>query len=159
VITPGGSEGIYGRVHYKNLAVGIIPLDEDMNTWIVGQYRYVHDRFTWEIPEGGCPEGTDPLASAKRELLEETGISASRWQMISELETSNAVCDEIAYLYVAKGLSIGEAQPEECEDLQVRKLPFRELYKMTIEGKIKDAMSYAAIMKLGWMLDNNGLDI
>jgi len=152
VITPGGSEGIYGKVHYKNIAVGVIPLDEDYNTWIVGQYRYTLDVYSWEIPEGGSPEGTDPLASAQRELKEETGLTATTWQEILCMHTSNSVCDEVAYLYVAKGLTIGEAEPEDTEDLKLRKLPFAELVEMVHRGEIQDAMSLGAIMKLDWMM-------
>jgi len=152
VITPGGSPGIYGKVHYKNLAVGVIPLDEDYNTWIVGQYRYTLDVYTWEIPEGGCPEGTDPLIAAQRELKEETGITATQWTEIMNLQTSNSVCDEVAYLYVATDLTFGAAQPEDTEELKVKKLPFRELVSMVHEGLIVDAMSVAAIMKVDWMI-------
>jgi len=152
VITPGGSAGIYGKVHYKNIAVGVIPLDPDYNTWIVGQYRYTLDTYSWEIPEGGSPEGTDPLESAKRELKEETGLTALEWQEILSLQTSNSVCDELAYLYIAKNLTQGEWEPEDTEDLQLRKLPFTELVAMVHRGEIQDAMSVAAIMKVDWMI-------
>ncbi len=152
VITPGGSNGIYGKVHYKNLAVGVIPLDHDHNTWIIGQYRYPLDVYTWEIPEGGSPLDEDPLSSIQRELKEETGISAKNWLHIMSLQTSNSVSDELAELYVARDLSFGEAHPEDTEDLQVRKLPFSELVELVHQGEIVDAMSVAAILKLDWMI-------
>ena len=155
VLTPGGSNGIYGHVHFKNLAVGVIPLDEDNNTWIVGQYRYPSDVYSWEIPEGGCLEGTDPLEGIQRELKEETGIQASDWTKIMELHTSNSVCDEVAYLYLARGLTFGAAEPEDTEDLQLRKLPFAELVGMVHEGIITDAMSVAAILKVDWLLNQS----
>ena len=152
VTTPGGQAGIYGKVHYKNLAVGVIPLDDDNNTWLVGQYRYVLDTYSWEIPEGGCPEGTDPLLAAHRELMEETGIRATEWKEIMKLHTSNSVCDETAYLFVCRGLSFHEAEPEHTEELAVQKRPFAEVVEMVIRGDITDAMSVSAILKTDLLL-------
>lgn len=152
VITPGGSKSIYGKVHYNNIAVGIIPLDEDNNTWIVGQHRYPNDIYSWEIPEGGSPIGTSRLQSAKRELKEETGIIAQDWQEILKLHTSNSVCDEEAYIYIARDLTFGESEPEDTEELVIKKLPFEELYQMTLRGEITDAMSVAGILRAWqWM--------
>lgn len=155
VITPGGSDGIYGCIHFKNLAVGIIPLDEDYNTWIVGQYRYPIQRYTWEIPEGGCPIDTDPLETAKRELKEEVGIVAKDWKLFQELDLSDSASDEISYCYLAQGLTFGEPEQEDNEDLTIRKLPFQELFEMTERGEIRDAISVAAIYKLQRMIENN----
>lgn len=152
VITPGGSDGIYGKVHFKNLAVGVVPLDEDNNTWIVGQYRYTLDSYSWEIPEGGCLEGTDPILAVQRELKEETGLTAKEWTKIMELHTSNSVCDEQAYLYIARDLVMGAAEPEDTEELVLRKLPFSELVTMVHQGQVTDAMSVAAILKVDWLL-------
>lgn len=152
VLTPGGSTGIYGKVHFKNLAVGVVPLDEDNNTWIVGQYRYTLDTYSWEIPEGGCLEDDDPLQAVQRELREETGIRANDWTKIMELHTSNSVCDELAYLYIARDLTLGEAEPEDTEELVMKKLPFSELVAMVHDGKVTDAMSVAAILKVDWLL-------
>lgn len=148
VINPSGGPGIYGHVHFKNLAIGIIPLDEEDNTWLVGQYRFTLNEYTWEIPEGGGPLGTDPLDSAKRELLEETGIIAQKWEEIQKFHLSNSVCDEFGYIYLARDLSFGEAEPEETEQLQVRKLPFEEAYQMVLNSEITDSLSVAAIYKI-----------
>lgn len=153
IVNPSGNDGIYGKVHFKNIAVGIIPLDENYNTWIVGQYRYTLEKYTWEIPEGGCPRGSAPLDSAKRELLEETGIVAESWLKIMDMYTSNSVTDEIAHLYVAKSLSFEDAQPEETELLQVKKLPFNQLFEMTMKGEITDSMSVGAILKTKFLID------
>lgn len=147
VITPGGHDGIYGVVHFKNIAIGILPLDEENNTWIVGQYRYPIDRYTWEIPEGGGPIEESILASAQRELLEETGIIASDWQEIQTMFLSNSATDEYAVLYVARGLTFAEAQPDEDEDITIRKLPFEELYEMVLSGEIDDSLSVTAVLK------------
>jgi len=147
VTTPGGSPGVYGKVHFKNLAVGVVPVDKDGNTWLVGQYRYVLGQYTWEIPEGGCPVGTDPLETAKRELKEETGLTARHWEEIQYLHLSNSVTDEEGYVYLARDLELGEAQPEDTEELQVRKLPLQEAVEMIHNGQITDALSIITLLK------------
>ncbi len=147
VLNPGGGEGIYGVVEFQNIAVGIVPIDEERNTWLVGQYRYTIDQYSWEIPEGGCPLGTDPLASAKRELKEETGLVAQSWQPLLEMHTSNSVTDEYGIVYIAKEVHQELAEPEETEELLIKKLPFNSVYKMVMEGKITDSLSIAAILK------------
>lgn len=153
VLNPSGNPGIYGVVHFKNKAIAIIPLDENNNTWLVGQYRYTLERYSWEIPEGGGPLHDSPLASAKRELLEETGISAKTWISAGTLHLSNSITDEEAFLYVAKDLTFGEAQPEETEDLRVKKLPFQEVVEMVMNGEITDGLAVAAILKIKLMMD------
>ena len=155
VINPSGGNGIYGKVHFKNLALAILPLDEEMHTWIVGQYRFTLNQYSWEIPEGGGPHGTDPLESAKRELLEETGLVASEWTPLMPFHLSNSVCNEFGYIYLARGLKQGEAQPEETEELQVRRIPFEEAYQMVIDGKITDSLSVAAILRVKLLILEN----
>lgn len=147
VINPAGNPGIYGVVHFKNIAVGIVPLDENNHTWLVGQYRYTLDQYSWEIPEGGCPAGESTLAAAQRELEEETGIIAASWEPLLDLHTSNSVTDEYGIAYIARDLSFGKAAPEETEDLQVKKVPFQEAYQMVMDGRITDVLSMVAIMK------------
>ncbi len=156
VITPAGKPGIYGKVHFKNTAVGIIPLDENQNTWIVGQFRYTLNEWSWEIPEGGSPENESPLESAKRELKEETGIEAKSWEEIMKIHTSNSVCDEVGYLFVAKGLTLGNPEFESTEaDMKIQKLPLRTVLEMVMEGKITDSLSVAGILKVARMLNIN----
>ncbi|HTL07766.1 MAG TPA: NUDIX hydrolase [Chitinophagaceae bacterium] len=152
VINPSGGKGIYGKVHFKNRALGIIPLDEHMNTWLVGQYRFTLSAYTWEIPEGGGPLGADPLQAAQRELLEETGLVAKEWTKLLDFHLSNSVSDEYGHIYMARQLTQHEAQPEETEQLQVRKLPFDEAYAMVENGTITDSMSVAAIQKVKLMM-------
>jgi ADP-ribose pyrophosphatase len=147
VINPSGGNGIYGKVHFKNLAIGIIPLDEQRNTWLVGQYRFPLDAYSWEIPEGGGPLTDDPLDSAKRELAEETGLRASNWQEIQHMHLSNSVSDERSIIYLATELTAGESAPEETEQLVVRKMKFSEAYEMVLNGEITDSMSVAGILK------------
>lgn len=145
VINPSGGKGIYGKVHFKNIAIGIVPLDADLNTYLVGQYRFTIDEYSWEIPEGGS-SGDTPLVAAQRELLEETGLKAMHWEKIAEMHLSNSVSDEQAIIFIATGLSQHAAMPEETEQLAIKKLPFEEVYQMVMRGKIKDALSVAAIL-------------
>lgn len=152
VLNPIDEPGIYGVVHFKNVAVGVIPLDADNYTWIVGQYRYPLDAYSWEIPEGGSPVGTDPVASAKRELREETGIIASDWEQILTVHTSNSVTDEVGYVYLARNLTFTKPDPDPDEELIVRKVHTDELFAMVERGEITDSISLAGIMKLQLLL-------
>lgn len=153
IINPAGNPGIYGKVHYRNIAVAVLTLDDDLNTWLVGQYRYTLDSYEWELPEGGCPEGEEPLQTAQRELLEETGIIAGEIHEILHMQLSNSVSDEISYSYIARKLTFTESEPEETEVLQVRKLSFKEAVQMVMDGEIRDALSIATILKARMMLD------
>ena len=158
VINPGGVDGTYSTVHFKNLAIGIITLDDDMNTWIVGQYRYPLHTYTWEIPEGGGALKEPPLKSAKRELLEEVGLKAKRWDLIQEMVLSNSATDEVAYIYLARGLEQFDPEPEEDEEIEIKKLPFDEFYQMILDGEILDSLSVADGLKLKLMIDNGELN-
>lgn len=151
VITPGNTAGIYGRVHFRNRAIGIVPLDDDGFTWLVGQYRYALDAYSWEIPMGGAPEGSTPLQAAQAELREETGLQAQDWQMIQTLHTSNSVTDEVGYVFVARQLQQGDACPEPSEDISIRRLPLAEAASWAMDGRITDAISVAALLKV-WLM-------
>lgn len=153
VINPAGNDGIYGTVHFKNLAIGIVPVDEDMNTWLVGQYRYPLDEYTWEIPEGGGKLGVPPLESAKRELLEEVGLEAASWEIIQESHLSNSVSDEKGILYLAQDLTYKQPNPDEEEELQLKKLPLKEAVQMVLDGKITDSLSVMALLKVKLILN------
>lgn len=153
VINPAGKPGIYGVVHYKMCAVAVIPLDEENNTWIVGQYRYPLDSYEWEIVEGGCHDGDVPLETARRELLEEAGLRANHFEMILEMQLSNSCTDELSYSYIARGITVAKPHPEEDEQFEIRKLPFHEVYQMVMSGQIRDALSIASILKAKALLD------
>lgn len=146
VVTPAGTPGIYGVVSFKNKAVGVIPLDEAGNTYLVGQHRYPLDEYSWEIPEGGSPLGTDPLESAKRELKEETGLEAHQWTKIARIHTSNSATDEEGFLYIAEGLVQGDHEPEDTEDLRIWKLPLAEAVDMVMTSRITDALSVSGLL-------------
>ena len=152
VLNPAGNPGTYSIVHFKQLAIGVLPLDENNYTWIVGQYRYPLNCYTWEIPEGGGSRDVDPLISAQRELLEECGIIASEWKLVQQMQMSNSATDEIAYLYIAKQLSFTNAQPEETEQLSIKKIHFDELYNLVLKGEVVDSLSVALVLKAKLML-------
>jgi 8-oxo-dGTP pyrophosphatase MutT (NUDIX family) len=145
VTRPDGEPGIYGVVHYKNTAVGILAVEDD-SIYLVGQYRYVLDQYCWEIPEGGCPEGEDILSAAQRELEEETGLCAAKWELMGRAHLSNSVSDELAVWFLATQLTQGEHHPEGTEQLNVRRVNFKEVLEMARRGDITDGLSLLAIM-------------
>lgn len=152
VVNPSGNNGIYGKVHFKNTAIGIVALDADQNIYLVGQYRFVLNCYSWELPEGGCPLGETYIDAAKRELLEETGLIASNWKQILHAHLSNSVCDEYCVIFLATGLQQSVAAPEDTEDITVKKIPFSEVVKLVNNGSITDSVSIMAIQKIQLML-------
>ena len=153
VLHPDGSPGIYGVVHFRNLAVGVVPLDAQGRVTLVGQFRYPLGRYSWEIPEGGCPEGEEPFAAARRELREETGCSAARWDFLGTVALSNSATDEIAWLWLARELEEGSPDPEASEDLAVRKADWEEAWKLAMEGEAADSMTVIALARARHFLD------
>jgi len=153
VINPKGNPGIYGVVHFKSIAICVLPLDDDYNTWIVGQYRFPLNEYSWEMPEGGGALNVNPLDSAKRELMEECGIEAKSWLKISEFNTSNSCTDEKAIIFIARNLSFHQANPEDTEELEVKKIPFAKLFQMVMDGEIMDAPTIIAALKVKLMMD------
>lgn len=148
VTNPAGNPGMYGKVCFKTRAVGIIPLDEQGNTWLVGQHRYTLDAWSWEIPMGGSPMGEDCEQTARRELQEETGLRAGDITQILHLHTSNSITDEQAYVYLARQLQSGHTDFEDTEDIEVKKLPVSEAIAMAQDGRITDAISVAGLLHL-----------
>jgi 8-oxo-dGTP pyrophosphatase MutT (NUDIX family) len=148
VLNPSGGEGIYGQVNFKNIAVGVVPVDAEGNTYLVGQFRFPLEEYSWEIPEGGCPIGEDVLAAAKRELLEETGLLAQNWTVISRIHTSNSVCNEVGFIFLAENLTQGDAEPEETEDLKIKKLTLKAAVELVMNNQITDSISIAGLLKV-----------
>jgi 8-oxo-dGTP pyrophosphatase MutT (NUDIX family) len=146
VLRPDGQPGIYGVVHFRNRAVGVLPVEADGSIWLVGQYRYPLGCFSWEIPEGGCPQGEEPHETARRELREETGLTAGKLELIGRSHLSNSVSDEWALVYRASELMPGPAAPEGCERLEVRRLSWEAVWQMLETGVITDSMSVIALL-------------
>jgi 8-oxo-dGTP pyrophosphatase MutT (NUDIX family) len=154
-INPSGNPAIYSVVNFKNLAIGIFPLSDDGYTWLVGQWRYPLNAYSWEIPEGGGPLGELPIETAIRELKEETGIVATTFKEIMQLHLSNSATDEHAYVFLATGLTFEESEPEESEDLKIRKIHINDVFNMVLSGEITDAISVATIYKVKYLYDLN----
>jgi 8-oxo-dGTP pyrophosphatase MutT (NUDIX family) len=148
VMRPDGKPGIYGVVHFRHLAIGVVPIDADDRVLLVGQFRYTVDRYSWEIPEGGGDLDEEPEAAARRELAEETGFVGGEWRELCRAELSNSVTDEITVLFAATGLEAGPAAPEGTEQLQLRWVPFDEAMAMIARGEIADAMTILAMQQL-----------
>lgn len=152
VTTPKGTDGIYGVVHFKNTAIGVVPIDDQGNTWLVRQSRYSLNQYTWEIPEGGCPSGEEPISAAKRELEEEVGLQAREWQQLMTMHLSNSVTDEFCVVFVARDLFAGVQNLESTEDIEYKKVPLIDAIEMVKCGEITDAISVAALLRVALTL-------
>jgi 8-oxo-dGTP pyrophosphatase MutT (NUDIX family) len=146
VSRPDGQPGIYGVVEFKNRAVGVLPVEDDGSVWLVGQHRYPLNEYSWEVPEGGSPPGESPEETARRELMEETGLSAGRLELIARAHLSNSVCDELGFIFRASALISGPSNPEGTEQLRVRRVPWDEAWAMLRRGDITDSMSVIALL-------------
>jgi 8-oxo-dGTP pyrophosphatase MutT (NUDIX family) len=147
VIRPDGNPGIYGVVEFQSRAIGVVPLAENGDTFLVGQYRYTLGSYSWEIPEGGGAKTETPLEAAQRELREEAGIMAARWTYLGEAHLSNSATDEVGCVFLAEDLTLGEAEPDGTEDLQLRRLPFEEAVQMALSGEISDALAVIGLLR------------
>jgi 8-oxo-dGTP pyrophosphatase MutT (NUDIX family) len=147
VTRPDGQPGIYGVVHFANLAVAVLALDTQDRVLLVGQHRYALDLYSWEVPEGGVPFDETPVDGARRELREETGVEAATWRELARSHLSNSVSDELAILFLATDLTTGVAAPDGTEALDVRWVPFEETLAMTLDGRITDALTVLAVQR------------
>ena len=157
VLGPSGRPGVYGTVHFKNQATGVVPIDEKGNVILVGQYRFPLQAYSWEIPEGGGSHSHTALESAQRELREECGLAAERWMELVSMDLSNSVSDERGTIFLAWKLTDEMAHPDETESLQVTRVPFGEVLERVKRGEIRDAMSVAALLRVAVMALQNEL--
>lgn len=155
VIRPDGQPGLYGVVTMKSWALGIVPLAENGDTFLVGQYRYSLEQYSWEIPQGGGAKDASPLVGAQRELREETGLSAARWAYLGETHTSNSVTDEVGCLFLAEALTAGPAEPDGTEQLRLWRLPLRQAWALALSGEISDAISIVGLARAVHFLDSD----
>lgn len=158
-LTPGGTPAEYGYVHFKNRAVGVIPLHDDGTITLVGQYRYPLEHYSWELPEGGCPEGREMAKAAEMELSEETGLTAKTLTPFLEFHPSNSITDEWGMVFLARGLSQGKAHPEDSEDLRLRRESLDRILEEIEAGKITDLITISAMYKLAYMMASGEIDL
>ena len=157
VIHPGGQEGIYSVVRVRRLAVGVLPIEPDGTVHLVGQWRFPLGRYSWEMPEGGAEPGERALDCARRELAEETGLSAATWKQVLEMDLSNSLSDEGAVIYIATDLRLGQAAPEPTEVLTRRRAPFADVLSRVADGRIRDSMTVAGVLRAHHMAVTGGL--
>jgi 8-oxo-dGTP pyrophosphatase MutT (NUDIX family) len=148
-VAPTGKPALYGVVRFKNLAIAILPLHEDGTVVLVGQNRFALSGYSWEIPEGGGPLDVDPLASAKRELAEETGLQAVEWREVLRAQLSNSVTDERAVGFIALGLSPATdgATADDTEEIALARVPFREALDAAMAGELQDVLTVAMLLR------------
>ncbi len=154
VLRPDQSPGIYGVVHYKNLAVGVVAIDERDQVILVGQHRYPLDCYCWEIPEGGCLIDKETIAEAAvRELREETGFTAKRWDYLGEFVLSNSTTDEVGHLFLARELIAGPMALDETEEIEVKTLDFLEAFRQAMKGELTESLTVAGLARAKYFLD------
>jgi 8-oxo-dGTP pyrophosphatase MutT (NUDIX family) len=147
VISPGGQNGVYGVVETAP-AIAIVPINQNLETYLVGQYRYPLELYSWEVPEGGGNHRESNLDAAKRELKEETGLTANKWTYLDSLYTSNSITNEVGHIFMAEDLEEGQSEPEHTEDLTIKVVPFFEAYRMVLEFEIKDSLAIIGIIRV-----------
>ena len=146
-LAPTGRPARYGLIHFKNRAIGVLPLYDNGDTVLVGQHRFPLGDYSWELPEGGGALEDDPLEAAKRELREETGLIATDWRDVMHYQLSNSVTDEVGHGFIATGLSSGQVEPDETEDLRLRRLPFRQALGLAVAGSLPDMITQALLLR------------
>jgi 8-oxo-dGTP pyrophosphatase MutT (NUDIX family) len=147
VISPGGENSVYGVIE-TSPAIAIVPVTKNLETYLVGQYRYPLDKYTWEVPEGGANHSETNLDAAKRELKEETGLKANKWTYLNSLYTSNSITNEIGYIFLAEDLVEGNSEPDHTEDLSIKIVPFLDAYQMVLNYEIKDSLAIIGIIRV-----------
>jgi 8-oxo-dGTP pyrophosphatase MutT (NUDIX family) len=153
-VAPTGADAHYGLVHMHNLALGVLPIDAQGQTLLIGQERFPTGRYSWELPEGGGSPDSSPLEGAQRELSEEAGLKAEHWlPLFADVDFSNSVTDEKACAFIAWGLSPDQTHARDSsEELSVRRVSFAEALEMAVSGEITDAFTLVMLFKADHLL-------
>ena len=144
---PTGARTVYGVVGFKNLAIGVLPLFPDGSIVMVGQHRFPLSDYSWEIPEGGAPIGSDPLEGARRELREETGLQAASWRQVMSFQLSNSVTDERGVGFIAWDFTQTSTEPDPTESLAMARIPFLDAVEQASCGRIQDLITVAMLFR------------
>lgn len=147
IVGPNSLKRTYSVVRRKS-TVCVLPITDKREIILVGQERYLLNQYTWELTAGFIEEGEEPLAAAKRELKEETGIEAKKWKKLTSYEMSSTGIKATSHVFIASNLTYGEPAPEESEEIDVKKVSMKSVKKMISTGQIKSAVSVAAILLL-----------
>ena len=150
VVAPDGSEIEYTLARFQNRAVGVVPY-ENGGVWMVGQSRFPLGQYSWELPEGGVPAGESMEAAARRELKEETGITAERLTHLFDIHTSNSCTDEWGQAFLATGLSHGAMELEGTEDITRHWVSLEDLLAAIDRGEVTDGITLAAVFRVALM--------
>lgn len=160
VIGPDGKDYTYHVTHFHNRACGVVPYEVRggvPGVWLVGQTRFALNRYSWELPEGGVPEGEDVADAARRELKEEAGIEADTLTWLFDIHTSNSVTDEWGQVFLATGLTHGEPELEGTEDITALFVPLTEALDAISSGRITDAITVAGLYRTALMQHSGAL--
>lgn len=146
VIRPDGNEGVYGVVELPP-SVAVVALNDRDEVLLVGQWRYTHGKFSWEIPTGGSEAGEGILDAARRELREEGGVLAAEWRALGSIDNSNGVTTDISHLFCATMLSPTVRHEDPTEMLSVKWIPFSQAVSDVMSGVMTESGTVAGILK------------
>jgi 8-oxo-dGTP pyrophosphatase MutT (NUDIX family) len=149
VVRPDGQEGDWYVVEGAANA-GVVAVDAAGAVCLVGEWAYPVEAFSWAIPSGGVEGDETPLAAAQRELREETGLTAARWDSLGSFYLSQGLSTQVSHLYLATELRQGAAAPEGTEALSLARVPLAEAWARACRGELRDSVT---LVGLAWARD------
>ena len=155
VVLPNGHRALLEVVHHPGGAAAVA-LDESFRVCLLHQYRYVAGGWLWELPAGKLEPGEPPLATAQRELTEEAGVSASRWESLGTCLTSPGVFTERLHLFLASGLTPARVAQEHAEVIEIHWVPFPQACHWAIDGTIADCKTALGLLRAREIARTNG---